>query len=139
MYIDQTDLENRFGAQALVELTNDVRGATVDTEVLEQVITDAQAEVDGYLAVAYDLPLESTPRLVKRLACDICWYMLHQRRPRTPEEVRKAYEDAGKLLEKISTRKVSLGLSPAPAQNPGQAAVLTVADRVFDRDSMKGF
>lgn len=138
-YTDQTALELAFGAAAIVQLTSD-EGDVVDTDVLEEVIAAADAEIDGYLATQYDLPLASVPAFVRRLSADLVWYRLHLRRPAGPsEQVTGVYDRAVKVLQRIADGKLSVGTVPAPAQNPGKAAILTSATRVFTRTSMKGF
>lgn len=134
-------MEARYGHDELAARTNRSGGSAVDIAVLGRALADADAEIDGYLATRYRLPLPAVPAALARIACDIARYRLWE--DLASDEVRRRYEDARRLLESIAKGTVSLGL-PAdlpPAQQPALslAAAKSGPAPVFDRASMEGY
>ena len=133
-YITQTDIENRIGEERLIELTDDDGLNTVNTTVLDQLISEAEGEVDGYLCKQYSVPLPSPPAIIKAICLDIVVYRLYGRREGTPEDVEKRYQNAIRYLEKVSKNQVSLGIDTLPPESPnegGPQSVRSKEDRVF--------
>lgn len=140
-YATLADLVARFGEAEIVQRTDRAYASVIDAAVAQRALDDAKAEIDGYLAARYKLPLPTVPALLGRLACDIARYRLWE--DLASEEVRKRYEDARRLLENLSRGTVSLGL-PADlpdAQRPGLslAAAKTGPAPVFDRTGTGGY
>jgi phage gp36-like protein len=138
-YATQSDLVTRFGDTELIQLT-DRQGTVgeIDSAVVDRALLDADAEIDGYLAARYALPLASVPRLVLGAACDIARYRLYD--DRATEQVTRRYEDAIKLLKLIAEGKVQLGLDAAaqPVVVAGGPQA-EGADRVFSRDLLADY
>ncbi len=137
-YAVQSDMVNRFGEQELIQLTDRDRTGAIDTVVLDRALADATAEIDGYLAARYQLPLTSTPTVLVRVCADLARYHLHD--DHLPEPVQVRYKAAIDLLRQVSTGRVSLGLSEtgeSPTSNDG--AEITSGGRVWDRNDSKGF
>lgn len=140
MYATQANLEERFGTAELLKLTDRAAPPTgeIDTAVVSRALSDADAEINGYLAVRYTLPLSSTPAVLTRLACDIARYRLYD--DWANEQVRTRYEDAVKLLKLIAEGKVLLGTEPAAApQTRASEPKFTGATRIFTRDGLEGY
>lgn len=140
-YATAADMEERFGREELVARTDRDATGVVDGAVLGRALADAEAEIDGYLAARYALPLPTVPPLLARIACDIARYRLWE--DQASEEVRRRYEDARRLLEAIGRGVVSLGL-PAnlpPDQKPAlsMAAAKSGPAPVFDRAATEGY
>lgn len=139
-YCTQQDLIDRFGEQELVELTDraDPPAGLIDANVVAQAISDAGAEIDGYVGARYSLPLASNPESLKRIACDIARYRLYE--DAVSEQVRTRYEDTMKFLAGVSRGLVSLGMPMAetPAQSVGQV-LIDSSPRRFSRDRLDGF
>ena len=137
-YATQQDLIDRFGREELAQLTDRDSGQVIDAEVLGRALTDADAEIDGYLAARYCLPLASSPAVLTRLAADIARYRLWA--DRASEAVRKRYEDAVRDLRQISSGAIVIdGAAPlAPA-----ASGITVAQRspdpLFGRSTLDSY
>lgn len=137
-YAVQSDMVNRFGEQELIQLTDRDRTGAIDTVVLDRALADATAEIDGYLAARYQLPLTSTPTVLVRVCADLARYHLHD--DHLPEPVQVRYKAAIDLLRQVSTGRVSLGLSEtgeSPTSNDG--AEIASGGRVWDRNDSKGF
>lgn len=130
-YAAQSQLVERFGERALVELTDRAEppAGAIDAAVLDRAIAEVDALIDGYLAARYDLPLAATPPLVAALAADLVFHRLHA--VIVPEAVAEAARAARKLLEQIADGRVRLDLAGAePAAAPGGVRA-TASPRVF--------
>ena len=77
-YATQTDLEQHFGLDELIELTDRATppAGAIDADVLSHVQDAADGEIDGYIGMRYTLPLPSVPPRLVHLACDITRYHL---------------------------------------------------------------
>ena len=143
-YATPAQLATRYGHDRLVEITDRDANGVADDPMIAQALADAEAEIDGYLAARYRLPLPTVPPLLVRIACDIAVYrLLSLRRMGDIEDARSRYEDARRLLEAISKGIVSLGL---PANLPQDqrpalslAAARSGADPLFDRSGTGGY
>jgi len=136
-YATEGDLVERFGARELAQRTDRVYGTAIDTVVLGRALADADAEIDGYLATRYSLPLAATPAVINRLACEIARYRLHDEG--VPDTVRQRYEDAVSLLKKFSSGDVRLAGMEAMA-TAGEATVYySFEPRQVTADALRGF
>lgn len=144
VYLTAAELAARYGQDRLIDLTDRDGDGLADDPMIAQALADASAEIDGYLAARYRLPLPTVPAMLARIAGDIAIYrLLSLRRMGDIEDARRRYEDARKLLEAISRGTVSLGLSAAlpPEQQPSLslAAAKSGPAPVFGLDQMGGF
>ena len=136
-YATQQNLIDRFGTTELAQLTDRTAGTTIDATVVAKALTDADAEINGYLATRYTLPLSPVPTIIERLACDIARYFLFE--DRVTEQVKARYDAAIKFLTNVSKGVITLGVdaaSAAPAESGG--AQVTAGDRVFTRGKADG-
>lgn len=114
-YATLQDLIDRYPERELRHLT-DPQAQQLDTERANQAINDATAEIDGYLAVRYLLPLQDAitnlvliPACLVRAACDIAVYRLQTLRASDDiKDARQRYEDVIKLLKAIASGDVGL-------------------------------
>ncbi len=138
-YATQADLVERFGAQELAQRTNRVDGQSIDTVVLERAIADAAAEINGYLATRYTLPLASTPAVLVRLCADLARYQLCG--DKVPESVRQRYTDAVSLLKRLATGEVQLaGVQAVPAAGgAGNAVAVRSPARQFGPGQLQSY
>lgn len=136
-YATKQEMIDRYGAAALVELTDRAEpytGAIVDT-VLDQALADAAALIDSYVCARYALPLAVRPPVLVPHACAIAWHALH--RDRRPDEVRQSYEDALRFLRALADGIAQLAVSGAqPPSAPADARV-EGPERIFSRASME--
>lgn len=138
-YATQSDLVERFGATELAQRTNRVDGQTIDTVVLSRALADATAEIDGYLATRYTLPLASTPAVLVRLCADLARYQLCG--DKVPESVRQRYTDAVALLRRMATGEVQLaGIEAVPAAGgAGNAVAVRAPGRLFGPGQLQSY
>lgn len=138
-YATQADLEQRFGAAELIQLTDRAEppAGAVDGQVVARALADADALIDSYLAARYDLPLATPPALLVGLACDVARYQLYD--DAAPEEVRRRYEDALARLKQLATGVMVLDVGGQEAPPRPSTMVLGSAPRTFSRDTLRGW
>ena len=136
-YVTQQHLIDRVGEDSLISLTDRAATGSIDTAVLNRVIGDTDALIDGFVKKRYALPLATVPPLLTGLAADIALYLLHNFS--APDDVRRRYDDALARLKDISDGRIALDVGgDAPAAEPSLAE-FTGPDRVFSRDKMTGW
>lgn len=136
-YATLADLTDRYGDAELTQLTDRAGAGAIDPAIAARALDDAAAEIDGYLAVRYALPLATVPTVLVRIACDIARYRLWD--DRASDEVRRRYEDARRVLERIAGGDVSLGL-PAASGAPLELAEASIGNpRLFTRTETDGY
>jgi len=140
-YATSQDMIDRFSEQQLVEVT-DPEILTIKVAALTRALEDASDEIDGYLEGRYRLPLQSPPRSLRILACNIAMYrLLSLRQIDVMEDQRQRYEDAIKYLRAVANGDINLGLNQVgqtvdPAGGP---TLVAGPERTFSRDRLKGF
>ncbi|MDF0377693.1 DUF1320 domain-containing protein [Methylophilus sp. YYY-1] len=110
-YATQQDMVSRFGNREMVALTDRDNTGVIDASVLSGGLTAADNEINVYLAGRYDLPLASTPTIVRDFACDIARYRLCSSEVTETKEIRDRYKDAVAFFTKVSRGEISLGLN----------------------------
>jgi phage gp36-like protein len=142
-YATPQDIINRYPNRDLVQLTNeDPAITTINTTALQQALTDASAEIDGYLGGRFTLPLSDPPAVLNRLAADVAMYRLQALRPlHDLADARRRYDDAIAMLTKVASGEMTLGIG-ADGHETSIAEGAEQAQgpaRVFNRGTMKGF
>lgn len=136
-YAAPADIEERYGAETLLLLTDRDRSGEADAAVAERALADAADEIEGYLAGRYELPLEpGRAASLRRPAVDIAVYRLAADAATATDERRRRYEDAVRYLERIASGEIRLGADAVPT--PPSAAALPAPRRRFTRRSMLG-
>lgn len=111
--------------------------------IIEGAIADADAEIDGYLAKRYAVPLSPAPKVINKFSKDIAVYNLFSRIGIDESTDQKTYLNrynaAIKFFELVADGKVSVGTEaddPASAAATGFSAKSNT--RLFTRGSMRG-
>ncbi|HGF7190631.1 TPA: gp436 family protein [Vibrio cholerae] len=133
MYCTQADLESRFGADELADLT------LGDTAKIVQAIEDATALINGYIAGRCQLPLPTVPAVLVSLCADIARYRLYDEVLDAEHQAARRYQSAIKYLENVGTGRLSLGVPEHQAPCSNNTAEFTSAGSVFARDKSHGF
>lgn len=139
-YCTVTDMVIRYGLQDLIMLSwrEGVADNELNQPVIEQAIDDATAEINGYIAGRYELPLAQVPDVLVRHCCDIARYLLGG--DRVPESVQKRYDSVISYLVKVGKGDLSLGLSQGtPAEPSDTIAIIQSDGQIFNRNNSKGF
>lgn len=119
-YATRTDLEERYGADELTQ-----RESMLPAGAVDRALADADAEVDGYVAAAYTVPLAPVPANIVRAACSIARYRLLG--DAATERARQDYEDAIRLLRDVQAGRATL-MSASPLAGNTPAATLAVTN-----------
>lgn len=142
-YATLQSLRDRFGEAELVRLTDRATPPTgaVAVDVVEQALRDASAEIDGYLAGRYRLPLETVPAQLEGFCCDIARFRLFGDAATERHPARLRYEAAVRYFERVAEGKIALGPDDFDEPAPPQTGGITVrrGRRCFDADSLAGF
>lgn len=134
VYATQADIEEAYTADALILAADRDNDGVADAAVVSNALTDASAEIDTYVATKYQLPLATVPRVLVLLCVDIALYRLSAAADIFTDERRQRYEDAVRLLKRISTGEVSLGI-PQPPKTTNGVVIVQSKTRRFKRNS----
>lgn len=141
-YCSKTDLENAFGATLIIELTDDSGTGSADATKVTRAIADADAVIDAHLRAHYDVPLDTTPDLIRKLSKDLAIFVLYQRRASAfeiPEWMIVNHRDAMSMLGLLRKGEMDLGVEPPPAASSAEVATTDGPDRLFTADTMEDF
>lgn len=114
IYCTVDDLRLALDAAYLSQLSDDAGGLLESDEVMAWAIQAGSDEVEGYVRLVIELPLDPVPSLLKTLATRVAIYYLYSRRNRE-EAKREDYRDALKTLEMIRAGKIPLEVPEADA------------------------
>lgn len=114
------------------------------TTLCEDAIADACAEIDGYLAKRYRVPLSSPPQVIPKFAKDIAIYNLVSRTGIDESEREKTflnrYNAAINFLLAVAKGTIDIGVGEKDSGNVAANGFrMQSSNRVFSRDSMKGW
>lgn len=139
MYCTQQDLLDRGWEQELLQLADPDDMGVIDATIVEKALKKASAEIDGYLAGRYSLPLTIDVPILREKACDLAWYYLNSNKSFSNVEggIRKSYEDCIRYFELIARGSVKL---PMPAtetamQVVSNEAMMQSSGSVFSRSN----
>ena len=109
--------------------------------IIEGAIVDAEAEIDGYLAKRYPLPLSPVPKVLNKFTKDIAVYNLYSRIGIDENDREKnylnRYKAAVRFLQLLAEGKVEIGaVDTATAAKTGFS--VTSSPRLFSRDKLRG-
>lgn len=137
MYCTQQDLIDRGYEQDLLQLTDPDNTGIIDAVIVAKALARASAEIDGYLAGRYTLPLAIEVPILREKACDLAWYYLNADRALMNVEggIRKSYEDCIRYLELIARGSVKLPMpvSETAAQAVSNDAMMQSSGNIFSR------
>lgn len=139
-YCTQAQLEDRYGSKMLQDLTDRFvpKLGVIDADVVNRALADADAEIDGYLAVRYALPLPATPPLVTDIALRVSIYKLHAKVMQ--DKIKEDYELARADLMRISKGDIVLQVAGVqPAAGSAAEVRVTDTDRTMTVGNMTGF
>jgi phage gp36-like protein len=138
IYFDLARLNGVVPMDTLVQLTNDVGGATIDEDVLNAAATRAANVIASFFFEDYELPFAPVPPVVADIATKLTLVILWERRdaanvPETILEMKRG-------LEREMNRLRESGIPGATLKDGGTAfeaySNKTKDDRVFRKDVM---
>lgn len=139
-YATIEQLKDRYSERMLIELTDrgEVARLAIDTDIVDRVLEDTDAVIDGYLAARYALPLVDVPPLIRDLAQTIAIYKLHAFG--APDHVAEDHRLALRTLQDIAKGAVRIPAAGAePSSSGGSGARMTDRERPLTADNLKGF
>eukprot|EP00828_Plagiopyla_frontata_P012061 TRINITY_DN16792_c0_g1_i1.p4 TRINITY_DN16792_c0_g1~~TRINITY_DN16792_c0_g1_i1.p4 ORF type:complete len:146 (+),score=39.84 TRINITY_DN16792_c0_g1_i1:284-721(+) len=127
-YCTLTDILAVMDEQDVIQFTDDDDAGMPNVVVVDAVTASAAALIDSYISGRYGTSLNPVPALVVSLAVDLSLYQIASRRGAAPVELRTRYEDAVRLLERISLGRaeipdVVMDDDNAGTDNPAAAVV----------------
>lgn len=110
----------------------------------EAAISDACAEIDGYLAKRYSVPFSRTPQVINKFAKDISVYNLVSRTGIDEGNREKTflnrYNAAVRFLLDVAKGIISIGVEEkGGSSEAANGFKMKSSGRVFSRDSMRGW
>lgn len=138
-YCTLDDILKMIPQSVVIQLTDDEGAGAVNTVRVDEAIDGAAAEVDGYCATRYSVPLNPVPAVIGKLSADLAIYNLYARVVETiPDTRKKQRDDAIRLLERIADGRVQLGSTGLePVSAPQGKPTIVSSDRLFNRESMR--
>lgn len=135
-YCDLTDVLQMISEEELAHLTAET-GDLPDEAVVAEGIARADAEIDAYCGIRYQVPFSLVPPRVKELSVDLAIYHLYSRRSVAPAVRREKYEAAVAFLKQVAGGQAVI--IDARGEAPGAArevADFDSATRVLSRDTL---
>ena len=122
-------------------LLTDFDGAAdaVDDTKLDAALTDATAEINGYISKRVTLPLPETPDMLRVVCRELAIYRLHANVGRVTETQEKLRDAAISFLKQVQDGKTSIGDDQDTVQTSEGAVTAEGPERVMTRESLKGF
>lgn len=139
-YATQDDLIDRVGERLLIDLTDreEQQSLMIDADAVAQALGHADAEINGYLADRYVLPLSEVPPTIVDLACVLAIWRLHTYEPTS--KIKADYDEAQRKLREIARGVFRLPVDGVEPANTGTSgAQFTDRERPFTETSMKSF
>lgn len=114
-YALPADLETRFSAAELQQLTDRENIGAIDAGVVAEALADADSEIDSYIGARYVLPLVTVPEVLVACACDIARYYLYEDHP--TKTVIRRYEKRLAWLKLVADPKSGVELPGQPERS----------------------
>ena len=135
-------IRNQLEEARLIQLTDDEGTGAVVTARVNQAISDADEEINGYLGARMSVPVFPVPESLRRLSVDLAVYNLYSRREKVPDNRMERYRAAVRFLEQVALGKISLGQGDPEGTPLDPECPETAGDnpeRTFTRTSLTGF
>jgi len=133
------DIRNQIIGEGYIE--DPAEQLTKLTPLVEESIRSADAEINGYLAKRYELPLATVPENISKYSKDIALYNLFSRigidQGERESIYSTRYKNAIRYLENVAKGVVDLGLKPV-SQVASTGFQMKSSPRLFSRNSMRG-
>lgn len=105
-YTTEQELIDRYGEDEILQLSDRDQSGSIDSDVVVKAITDADNEINSYLAARYTLPLTATAPVLVLVSSDVARYRLHEND--ATDEVAERYSIQRKFLEALASGKAVL-------------------------------
>ena len=131
---------SKLAVTRLQQLTSE-DGLSVVQSVIDQVISEADSDIDSYAGKKYVVPFNPVPAKVKNLSVAIAVYKLHEKRidalVEIPKSIRDMYDDAINFLKDVAKGVAVIDGAVSPSANPKTTGGSFNANpRIFGKDSI---
>lgn len=147
-YVTTAELAARLGTPLYARLTDRAAGTTADAAVAQQIVDEAEAVANSYLAVRYATPIDLVrhPELAEVLRArvlDLAEYAAWQSSPFVndlPGRVQRLDELARRWLIDVAAGEAQLPAAHRPAARTmvDETPLWQAAPRVFTQDELDG-
>ncbi len=147
-YITTTNLSDRLGATIYARLTDRVAGTSANATIAQQIVDEAEAEANSYLAERFATPLDLALRpelanVLRRRVLDLAECAAWRGSPfigSLPERVQQLYEDAVTWFRDLGSGRAQLPAAapPAGATAIGDGPQFSAAPRTFTAGELDG-
>jgi len=137
LYCSKQGLIDRYSEDELIQLTDRNNLGVINNEVLNRAIEDASTEMDAYLS-RFNFTVDTLPKSLKPLACDIARYRLYDEAP--TEHITNRYNNAIKFLKSVNKGEITIGTTSADTEvTTTDLPEIQSAGSVFSRSNSGGF
>jgi len=143
-YISRTNVQNRM-IHSYDSCFTPQGESTVDTDVVDAVIDNAEGEVDSYISARYDIPVTDTEalRVIRSWALTLVEEIAYGLIPgrEIPDGVKTRAKITRTQLEMVAEGKRGLGASITPTERADGASAIIVDGpaAVMGRTNLEGF
>lgn len=123
-YCTEADIISQVGQNNIIPFLDDDQDGAADSGLLDNIITQASDQVDGFIASVYDTPLSTVSGSVKYATIIFVCEILYRRRL-TPQEQNPYREEAKRMREwltRVSDGELALDVNVPQAFVQGGAA-----------------
>jgi phage gp36-like protein len=110
-YTSLVELKKYMPSETILQLTDDANVGSIEEEIVDEAISQAQVMIDGYLKGRYpdDIADADVPALIQDIATKIAAYNLYRRKLATtlPEALSTDYKYAISVLKDIQSGKIT--------------------------------
>ena len=144
-YITNSDIQERLGSAAYVQLTDDDGNGVADVGVVDEARLAAEGEVNSYLARRYEVPIDLSAHpeladILASMALDLVEYRLRLRRPPVGQSAQQIRAEAVAWLTRVADGRIDLPSATPVATNTnrGPLGATTGEERLLTRDELSG-
>lgn len=145
MYSTPNDMRLLISERELVQMAGESRSRSWESDdvqaALLEAIDQADGEIDGYIGMAVQLPLENVPRIITNLSAKLAVYnIIRRRRDEIPPSWQAEYKHCISMLKSLAdgTLKLAAGVD-APAEEQSGPVVVNTRPPKFDADTWEKF
>lgn len=136
MYATVDAMRRKFGERELIQLTDNEQPYTgqVNMDKLNAALSEANSEVDAYIASRYALPLSPVPPFLINIACNLARYYAITGDLSDNDPIKTRFDGSIRTLSKIAKGEIGLGGTPAGDASPTKSSANNVVFTVGRHD-----
>lgn len=142
-YVSNTEIQQRLGNAAYVQLTDDDGDGAPDAVVVDEARLAGEGTVNSYLARRFQVPIDLAVHpdlapLLKSITLDLVEQRLRERRPPVPDGTIARHRDAVRWLQAVADARIELPSAAPLARRTvdGPIAQSTGDERLLSREEL---